>query len=248
MTNISENYLNCGSREMTQLLSDVRLPQFYRVKQKFDGTHLTDNTIVSVIKSGLGEVLRGKKSAENQNIRGMRIAVTAGSRGVANIALILKTIVSFLKENGAAPFIIPAMGSHGGATAEGQKNLLEGYGITEKNMGCPIHSSMDVKKIGKTADGRDVYIDRLAAEADGIIVVGRIKPHTAFRGPYQSGLMKMMAIGLGKQYGASVCHAEGFQRMETTFRPLETLLLNTPISCAVWGLLKMPLMRQEKLR
>lgn len=213
MTNISENYLNCGSREMTQLLSDVRLPQFYRVKQKFDGTHLTDDTIVSVIKSGLGEVLRGKKSAENQNIRGMRIAVTAGSRGVANIALILKTIVSFLKENGAAPFIIPAMGSHGGATAEGQKKLLEGYGITEKKMGCPIHSSMDVKKIGKTADGRDVYIDRLAAEADGIIVVGRIKLHTAFRGPYQSGLMKMMAIGLGKQYGASVCHAEGFQRM-----------------------------------
>ena len=95
MTNISENYLNCGSREMTQLLSDVRLPQFYRVKQKFDGTHLTDDTIVSVIKSELQEVLLEKKSAENQNIGGMRIAVTAGSRGVANIALILETIVSF---------------------------------------------------------------------------------------------------------------------------------------------------------
>ena len=213
MTDILENYLKCGSREMTQLLSDVRLPQFYRVKQKFDRTHIDRETIVSVLRHGLREVLAGPKSIENQSICGMRIAITAGSRGVANIALILETIVSFLKENGAVPFIIPAMGSHGGATAEGQRELLNGYGITEERMGCPIRSSMDVKKIGKTVDGREVYIDRIAAEADGIIVVGRIKPHTAFRGPYQSGIMKMMAIGLGKQYGASVCHAEGFQRM-----------------------------------
>lgn len=234
MTDISENYLNCGSREMTQLLSDVRLPQFYRVKQKFDGSHMTDEMIVSVLKGELREVLTVRKQAENSGLCGMRIAVTAGSRGVANIALILKTIVSFLKENSAVPFIIPAMGSHGGATAEGQKNLLAGYGITEKSMGCPIESSMDVKKIGKTADGRDVFIDRLAAEADGIIVVGRIKPHTAFRGPYQSGLMKMMAIGLGKQYGASVCHAEGFQRMGYNVRTFGSAVIkHANILCGV---------------
>ena len=106
---------------MTQLLSDVRLPQFYRVKQKFDRTHIDRETIVSVLRHGLREVLAGPKSIENQSICGMRIAITAGSRGVANIALILETIVSFLKENGAVPFIIPAMGSHGGATAEGQR-------------------------------------------------------------------------------------------------------------------------------
>lgn len=126
---------------------------------------MTDEMIVSVLKGELREVLIVRKRAGNPGLCGMRIAVTAGSRGVANIALILKTIVSFLKENGAVPFIIPAMGSHGGATAEGQKNLLAGYGITEKSMGCPIESSMDVKKIGKTADGRDVFIDRLAARS-----------------------------------------------------------------------------------
>lgn len=210
---------------MTQLLSDVRLPKFYKVRQKFDKTHMDSETIVSVLRRGLGEY---------SFPQGKRIAVTAGSRGVANIGLILKTIVGFLKDSGAEPFIVPAMGSHGGASAEGQKALLAGYGITEESMECPIYSSMEVKKIGRLADGREVFIDKTAAEADGIIVVGRIKPHTAFRGPYQSGLMKMMAIGLGKQYGASVCHAEGFQRMAYNVQAFGSAILKyANILCGV---------------
>lgn len=146
MTIISENILNCGSQEMTQLLSDVRLPRFYKVRQKFDKTHFDSETIVSVLK----------QEFEAISVRGQRIAVTAGSRGVANIGLFLKTIVEILKTRGANPFIVPAMGSHGGASAEGQKAILTGYGITEEAMGCPIYSSMEVKKIGKTVDGREV--------------------------------------------------------------------------------------------
>lgn len=186
---------------------------------------MDSETIVSVLRRGLGEY---------SFPQGQRIAVTAGSRGVANIGLILKTIVGFLKDGGAEPFIVPAMGSHGGASAEGQKALLAGYGITEESMECPIYSSMEVKKIGRLADGREVFIDKTAAEADGIIVVGRIKPHTAFRGPYQSGLMKMMAIGLGKQYGASVCHAEGFQRMAYNVQAFGSAILKyANILCGV---------------
>lgn len=143
---------------------------------------MTDEMIVSVLKGELREVLIVRKRAGNPGLCGMRIAVTAGSRGVANIALILKTIVSFLKENGAVPFIIPAMGKSWGSDLRRSEKSSGGYGITEKSMGCPIESSMDVKKIGKTVDGRDVFIDRMAAEADGIIVVGRIKPHHGFPG------------------------------------------------------------------
>ena len=138
--------------------------------------------------------------------KGMRIAVTAGSRGCGQYRPDYPEIVRYLQDCQASPFVIPAMGSHGGGTAEGQRELLRGYKITEETMGCPLISSMEVTQIGQTEDGRAVYIDKEAANADGIVVVGRIKPHTAFRGPYQSGLMKMMAIGLGKQYGARVCH------------------------------------------
>lgn len=216
---------------MTQLLSDVRLSQFYKVRQKFDSTHMDSEIIVSVLKQEFENVIF---SGTDVFVRGQRIAITAGSRGVANIALILKTIAGIFKAKGAQPFIVPAMGSHGGARAEGQKELLAGYGITEESMGCPIYSSMEVKKIGRTDDGREVFIDKTAAEADGIIVVGRIKPHTAFRGPYQSGLMKMMAIGLGKQYGASVCHAEGFQRMGYNVQAFGSAILkHANILCGV---------------
>ena len=126
------------------------------------------------------------------------------------------------------------MGSHGGATAEGQKALLAGYGVTEEQVGCPILSSMEVKKIGVNEEGGDVYIDKNAAEADGIILGCRIKPHTAFRGPYESGMMKMMAIGLGKQYGAEVCHEAGFKNMAKNV-PLfgKCIIKHAPILFAV---------------
>ena len=143
----------------------------------------------------------------------MRIAITCGSRGICNITVILREIVEFCKSRGAHPFIFPAMGSHGGATAKGQEEYLSGLGVTEQACGCPILSSMDTDCLGKTSEGYPVYIDRTAHAADGIIVVGRVKAHTAFRGPYESGLMKMMAVGMGKRAGAESCHVTGFRLM-----------------------------------
>lgn len=173
---------------VSQLVSNVKIPKMFKIKQHFPRPKINIEDIPSIINHQLSENKFTKKIKP-----GMNIAITAGSRGVANVALITKTIADFVKSKGAHPFIVPAMGSHGGATAEGQKEILEGYGITEDYIGCPIISSMEVKNIGKNEDGGDVFIDKHAAEADGIIVSCRIKPHTAFRGPYESGIMKMMA-------------------------------------------------------
>lgn len=138
--------------------------------------------------------------------RGDSVAITGGSRGIANIDRITKTVVDELKRLGTKPFIFPSMGSHGGATAEGQIGVLEKFGITEKNMGCPIRSTMDVKYLGDAVDGYPIYVDKYASEADHIVLINRIKPHTKFKGPLESGLMKMMAIGMGKQKGAEYYH------------------------------------------
>jgi hypothetical protein len=138
----------------------------------------------------------------------MTIAVGCGSRGIANIAEAAKQLIAELKALGAKPFVFPAMGSHGGATAEGQREVLEGYGITESFVGCPIHSQMDVVELGKL-DGMPVYMDKLAAGADGVIVLCRIKPHTNFRAPIESGIVKMLTIGVGKIIGATELHTYG---------------------------------------
>jgi len=140
---------------------------------------------------------------------GARIAITAGSRGISYIPEILSALVSALRELGAEPFIVPAMGSHGGATAEGQREVLEGYGITEARTGAPIRATMDVVEIGRTPAGVPIYIDRFAWEADGVIVCGRVKAHTAFKAQIESGLCKMLAVGLGKQRGAETMHGAG---------------------------------------
>ena len=193
---------------VANLVSDIALPKMFRVRQNFSHEHIPVDEIPRIVAKELSE----ERIA--QRIRpGMRIAITAGSRGVAHVALITKCIADFVTARGAQPFVVPAMGSHGGATAEGQLEILAGYGVTEDYVGCPILSSMEVKKIGVNEEGGEVYIDKYAAESDGIIVSCRIKPHTAFRGPYESGIMKMMAIGLGKQHGAEVCHEAGFKNM-----------------------------------
>jgi Lactate racemase N-terminal domain len=142
---------------------------------------------------------------------GQRIAITAGSRGIANIAAVLRTVAARVRELGAEPFIVPAMGSHGGATDEGQRELLAGtFGIDEVRAGAPVLSSMEVVELGRTAEhDLPVYLDRNAAGADGIVVVNRVKPHTDFTGPYESGLMKMITIGLGKRLQAESIHAYG---------------------------------------
>jgi hypothetical protein len=137
---------------------------------------------------------------------GQTVALTAGSRGIANMHVMLQAAVQHLKQLGAEPFIVPAMGSHGGGTAEGQRKIIESYGITEPFCGCPIRSSMETVEVCRAAEGFPVHFDRLAFEADHVLVAGRIKPHTRFVGDIESGLMKMMLIGLGKHAGALVYH------------------------------------------
>jgi hypothetical protein len=147
-------------------------------------------------KLDLGRVIRPRQT----------VALTAGSRGVANIPVVLQAVVRFLRDLGAQPFLVPTMGSHGGGTAEGQRQVLESYGITEAYVGAPIRASMEVVSLGATAEGFPVCLDRTASQADHIGIVARIKPHTSYHGPIESGLLKMMMIGLGKHVGALNYH------------------------------------------
>jgi hypothetical protein len=164
------------------------------------------------------------KGLEKKIKKGQRIAITAGSRGIANIPEILRTVVGEVKAAGGKPFLIPAMGSHGGATAHGQVETLRSLGVTEESVCAPIVSSMDVDKIGEIK-GTPVYVDRNALRADGIIVVGRVKPHTDFKGEIESGLMKMMAIGLGKQKGAEMIHHNLYEGYHTLLPAAARLIM-----------------------
>jgi hypothetical protein len=137
--------------------------------------------------------------------RRARVAVGVGSRGIANLVEAVRAVVACLKKSGADPFIIPAMGSHGGASAEGQIQILSHLGITEESVGAPLRATMDVRSMGET-DGIPLFLDRMAFEADGIVLINRVKPHTDFTGPTESGVIKMMAIGLGNQVGADHYH------------------------------------------
>ncbi|UCD82744.1 MAG: DUF2088 domain-containing protein [Desulfobacterales bacterium] len=177
----------------------MKYPKMIRIKQNFKTNPIKD--IPAAVRSELDK-LQPQKIID----RGQTVAITAGSRGINNLAVILSEIVRELKKIGAKPFIIPAMGSHGGATPEGQKKILAHYGVTKENMGVPIKSSMQVIQIGTTPDGIPVYLDRYASQADHIVVFNRVKPHTDFKGKIESGLMKIMAIGLGKQKGADLYH------------------------------------------
>ena len=191
---------------IADIIKPIKVPKMARVAQSFEDTTIRDIPGAVAKEFDKEEIARTIKP-------GMSIAVTAGSRGIANIAVILKETVAQLKKLGANPFLFPAMGSHGGATAEGQLLILKSYGITEETMGCPIKSSMETVVIGQSPEGKPVSVDKYANEADGIVVVARIKPHTAYRGKFESGLLKMLAIGLGKQKGAESCHNEGFGKM-----------------------------------
>lgn len=189
-----------------ELLKDVPLPKMATVRQVFPSNRLTD--IAGVLRKELN------KNDICERVRpGMRIAVTVGSRGLADLPTLVQVTVSELKRLGAEPFVIPAMGSHGGATAEGQEDVLANLGVTQETAGCPIISSMEVVEIGRLANGLPVYMDKQAYQADGIVVLNRVKPHTAFRGNNESGIVKMLTIGLGKQKGAEACHAYSFKYM-----------------------------------
>ena len=189
-----------------ELLKDVPLPKMVKIRQTFNADEILD--VSAALSAALVE------SGQLAQIRpGMNIAIAAGSRGAAQIATLVRTTVAEVKKLGANPFVVPAMGSHGGATGAGQAEVLAHLGITEEYVGCPIVSSMEVVEISRLPNGMPVYIDKNAYQADGIIVINRIKPHTAFRGPNESGLVKMITIGLGKQKGAESCHAYGFKYM-----------------------------------
>jgi len=189
-----------------ELLKDVPLPKVAKVRQRFPAPTVED------VEDALRQEL-GREEVSGPVKPGMRVAITVGSRGMDRVAALARVTAEELKKRGAQPFVVPAMGSHGGATAEGQKKLLANLGVTEESVGCPIISSMEVVEVGKLEIGLPVLIDKHAYEADGIVVLNRVKPHNAFRGPSESGLVKMLAIGLGKQQGADSCHTYGFGRM-----------------------------------
>jgi hypothetical protein len=177
----------------------MALPKMVRIRQEFKTNSIQD--VPGTVSKELAKL----------NLRrtikpGASVAITAGSRGIADIDVVIGAVVKELRKIGAKPFIVPAMGSHGGATAAGQKMILAKYGITKETMGVPIKSSMEVVEIGSTSHGLPVFLDKNANKADHIVVVARIKPHTDFKAPIESGFLKMMTIGLGKQSGADLYH------------------------------------------
>jgi len=182
---------------------DVSLPKFIKVRQKFSDETIADVDVA--VAESFGKL-------PPMDIAGKRVAVGVGSRGITPQPPVLRAALRELKKAGAKPFVVPAMGSHGGGTAEGQLGILHGYGMTEEYLGVPIEASMDVVEVGKMADGSPVYCDRIASEADYIVPCNRVKPHTDFRGKHESGLIKMMAIGLAKHAGAATLHRQGFTR------------------------------------
>ncbi|MFA6506990.1 MAG: lactate racemase domain-containing protein [Treponemataceae bacterium] len=202
------------------LLDPIPIPRFVKIRQKFDRPKVADPEAELVSQLNAKGILGKIK-------RGMSIAVTVGSRGISNQPLMVRTLIRELKSAGAQPFIIPAMGSHAGATAAGQRSMLEGMGFTEAAMGAPIKASMETVIIGTSANGLPVNIDKYASEADGIVIINRIKPHVAFRGAYESGLMKMITIGLGKQKGADICHELGFGRMAENIPAIGKVVLDS---------------------
>ena len=207
---------------VSRLLKDVRLPRMFHAAQRFADTHIKREEIETAIfheisRSGMALRIRP----------GMRVAITAGSRGIRNVDEITRSIAAFVKSRGAVPFIVPAMGSHGGATAQGQTELLAGYGITPDAMGCEILSSMETVLLGYSDLGKPVYMDKNAYEADGVILSCRLKPHNAFRGPVESGPCKMMTVGLGKQKGAEQVHADGMDIIAKNIPSMARVTLGT---------------------
>lgn len=213
--------------QINEILDNIKLPQIMKVSQTFDNTKLDD------VEGDLNQKLIDK-NIKDKIKPGMKIAITGGSRGISFYKELMKTIVSFVKKCGATPFIVPSMGSHGGGTSEGQENMLKKLGITKESVGCEIISSMDVVEVGRTSKDLPVYIDKNAANADGIILLNRVKLHTSFRGKYESGLIKMMAIGLAKRKGADMTHFLRYENMAENLVEVGKIALNNlNIICGV---------------
>jgi hypothetical protein len=182
----------------------MQFPRLMIVRQKFPGRPIPD--VAREVHKQLAD-----SGFASRVQPGARIAIGVGSRGIHNIATIVRNVVAFWKDRGMKPFLFPAMGSHGAASAAGQADVLEHYGITEAAMGCPLISQLEVVSLGKTADGIEAFMDKLAYESDGVFLVGRVKWHTDFAGAIESGLFKMMAIGLGKFAGAQRYHTYAYR-------------------------------------
>lgn len=204
------------------------LPRLLNLRQRFPATAAPT----------IRETLRRECAATQVLTRikpGARVVIGVGSRGISHLSHFISELILLVKEAGAQPFLIPAMGSHGGGTPEGQLDILAGYGITEETMGVPIRASMDTTQIGTTEDGLPVYFSREALKADAVLVFNRVKPHTDFTGSIGSGIMKMLAIGFAKRTGATVCHAAaarlGHERVIRT--AARTILAAVPVLCGV---------------
>ncbi len=187
--------------------TDIEFPRMVKIRQNYRADKVADIP---------AELRRSVAALPLPDLKGKRIAVTAGSRGIANIDVVVRETVRILRERGAEPFVFPAMGSHGGGKAESQKKYLAGYNITEETMGCPILSSMDTVEIGALPGGIKVYCDKIAWEADGIVAINRVKPHPNYKADIESGLCKMLAIGMGKHKGAASLHRLGFDTFAET--------------------------------
>lgn len=183
-----------------------KLPTLHKICQERRGREISD--VVSHLSERLDQ------SPSFKGVRpGMRVAVAVGSRGISELPEIVRGIVAKLASKGAEPFVVPAMGSHGGGTAEGQAETLRSYGVREDAIGAPVVSSMETVRVGKLRDGTPLYCDRAVCESDGVIVINRVKPHPGFRAEVESGPTKMMLIGLGNREGAAALHEAGFREL-----------------------------------
>ncbi|MCG8482841.1 MAG: lactate racemase domain-containing protein [Clostridia bacterium] len=198
----------------------VEMPKMVPIKQNFNKQKIED------INGHMdGEFIKFLKNQRSRLTKGSKIAIAVGSRGIHDILPVVKRLIYNLKAIGVTPVVIPAMGSHGGATAEGQVAVLKALGITEASVGAEIISSMKVTEIGRTPKGVSVYVENNALNSDGIIIINRVKPHTGFKGSVESGLLKMIAIGLGKQKGATVTHNRGFDTFPTLLEDMTRVAL-----------------------
>ncbi|HEX8710339.1 MAG TPA: hypothetical protein VF730_00610 [Terracidiphilus sp.] len=204
------------------------IPKMIEVTQSFPPSNRID----------IGTVVRNQFAVSGvlgQIKPGMRIAVGVGSRGISNLSKIVKSVLEVLVEAGAQPFLVPAMGSHGGATPEGQMRVLAEYGVTEESMGVPIHAAMSVRKIGEAFGGRDIVFSAAALDADAVVPINRVKPHTDFHGPMGSGIQKMLAVGFGKQVGANLAHSAAVHNgyLEAFREFARVALEKVPVLCGV---------------
>jgi hypothetical protein len=201
---------------IVQGMETVPIPKMVTVRQQYDESRVED--VEGTLRAGM-EAL-----PSHDWYKGKKIAITVGSRGIPSLPEMVRTMCNTLREWGAEPFVIPAMGSHGGGTAEGQLEMLAGFGITEENIGAPIKASMDVVQYGEL-NGIPLYCDKIAYESDGIVIFNKVKPHTDFRGPHESGLLKMIAIGIAKHKGAAMFHGFGFERFAELIPPVGEIFL-----------------------